>query len=493
MNRVGWLAAVVVSVGLGVACGDRCVNGETRVCTCDDAREGAQLCRSDGVFDPCRCSGPLTGTGGGSAPIGGGSGGGRGGGSGSREVLGVPNLVTPSAVHIVVGDPLVLSVVHDAGELPLTWNWRVRSPDGGVGRLDDAARDQPLFNAQAAGDYLVEVSATSDAGSSTTSFPVRASTARILPWEPTSIAMNPTGDRLAIGRAPLTVEVHDLVTGSFDSVLLTRTPLALAFTPDGTRLVVGQDAQLQVISLTTSPPQVTATWPIGAIISRMVATDTGVHAQSTDDDLHWLRLETGQQTMRVFSSPLSSLELHPDGARIYGVETRYSGSSVYRLGVHPDGGIANTQSKYFSGTTMSPCGGGWLSRSGDVLFTACGNLFRTAPGFTTDLVYGGQLPTQRYVEVRESFDAGLIFGLAQPQLSNFPARYGPPLVLTIDGATLRQNSIAPQPDTSSVMEGRLDARWMFVDAQNRVHVFLVTGEGIATAKTFWLIRTVGDL
>ena len=87
----------------------------------------------------------------------------------------------------------------------------------------------------------------------------------------------------------------------------------------------------------------------------------------------------------------------------------------------------------------------------------------------------------------------LSFGLAQPQTSNFPQRLGPALVLTIDRATLRQNSIAPQPDTSGLLGSQLKARSLFVDSQNRVHVFLVTGEGVSTVKSFWLTRTVGEL
>lgn len=499
MNRVGWLVAAV-GVVLTFACGERCVNGETKACVCTDGRQGAQLCRSDGVFDPCICSGPLVGSGGGGGAVAFGGGFGTGGfgtggfgGGGFGDPSGLPNLVTPAAAHIIVGDPLVLSVVHDAGQLPVTWRWSVRAPDGGVGMLDDATRAQPLFRANAPGDYLMEVSATSDAGSSSTSFPVRASTARILPWEIVSLAMNATGDRLAIGRLPLTVEVHDLFTGSVESVALTRAPLALAFTPDGTRLVVGQDAQLQVILLNTAPVQVVATWPLGGVVSLVTASNTIAYAQSTGDDLFWVQLETGEQGMRFFSSALGTLELHPDGSRIYGVAKDFSGTSIYRVNVDaPDGGIT-TQSKGFSSTTTPPCGNGWLSRAGDVLFTACGNLFRTAPLFTSDLIYGGQLPMQRYLEVRESLDAGLVFGLAQPQLSTFPVRYGPPLVLTIDRATLRQNSIAPQPDTSSTLGSRLEARALFVDALNRVHVFLVAREGVSTAKSFWLTRTVGEL
>jgi len=490
-------------VVLTFACGERCVNGETKACVCTDGRQGAQLCRSDGVFDPCICSGPLVGTGGGTVAFGGGFGsstGGFGGGGfptggfgGGDASSGIPSLVTPAAAHIVVGDPLVLAVAHDAGQLPVTWRWSVRSPDGGVGMLDDATRAQPLFNATAPGDYLVEVSATSDAGSTSTSFPVRASTARIFPWQITSLAMNATGDRLAIGRLPRTVDVHDIFTGTIVSVPVTRTPLALAFTPDGTRLVVGQDAQLQVILLNTTPAQIIATWPLGGVVSLVTASDTIAYAQSTADDLFWVQLLTGEQGMRFFSSTLGTLELHPDGSRLYGVTKDFSGTSINRANIDPaDGGINTTQTKSFSSTTP-PCGNGWLSRTGDVLFTACGNLFRTAPLFTNDLIYGGQLPMQRYLEVRESFDAGLVFGLAQPQVSTFPVRYGPPLVLTIDRATLRQNSIAPQPDTSGSLGSRLEARALFVDGLNRVHVILVAGEGVSTAKSFWLTRTVGEL
>ncbi|MFH1811531.1 MAG: hypothetical protein ABIJ09_22520 [Pseudomonadota bacterium] len=34
-----------------------CVEGTSQACTCTDGRSGAQLCRPDGIFDPCRCAG----------------------------------------------------------------------------------------------------------------------------------------------------------------------------------------------------------------------------------------------------------------------------------------------------------------------------------------------------------------------------------------------------------------------------------------------------
>lgn len=507
--RAAWLVVGSV-VGVLAGCRDTCVNGESQECACTDGRSGAQVCRSDGFFDPCVCSG-VPGTGGG-APAGGGTGGfgggtGLGGGTGFGGGAGfgggtggsaVPRpFVDPlAALHLVAKDTVVLQVPHDGGGLALTWRWQVTGPDGGlVSVLDDAARADPVLTPPVPGTYLVQVTVTSDGGSDSATFPVRASSGKLLPWEPTAFAGHRATNRLALA-APTNfrLELHDTVAGTSAELTVGRAPLALAFTPDGTRLVVAQDAQVQVVTLTESTPRVLATWPIVGTPSLIAASNTHAYFPDSDRDAAWLRLDTGETGTRFAYDNLGALRLHPDGDRLYGVSTNVSPDDVIRWDLDAaDGGVNSTGNSPYHGT-YSPCGNLWLSRDGALAYTGCGVAYRLQRSLQGDMVYGGSLPTQRYVGMDESTDGGLVFGLAQPLTGSFSTpTYGTSLALIIERASLRQITVAPLPDTTGLTTGRYRARFLFVDSADQLHLFLTGAAGVPSYRAAWLTRTVGDL
>ncbi|MFZ5442266.1 MAG: PKD domain-containing protein [Myxococcota bacterium] len=490
---------VVVMVAVGASCVPLCTPGTSAPCSCADGRAGSQQCRLDGHFDACACSGPLGGggfgTGGGFATGGGfgGTGGGFGvtGGGGSSDG---PMLVAPEPPHIVVGDPFVLFVKEQQQrpETSLTWSWTlVAAPPDAGSPLADGTTSRPVFTATVPGPYQVQVRASNDAGEASLVIPIEVGEGQLFTDLFSTFAVAPQGDVVALGyELPSRVVLRTLQTGQEQSVPVSRAPRALAFTLDGTKLVVGQDAQLQVISL-VGTPAVTATWPISVNVAALTASDTHAYfVDTTERDVGWLRLDSGETGSRYFFYSVGGLRMHPSARRFYAGNRGVSPDDVLRFSIGDGGVVSDTADSRYHGDYPT-CGDAWLTRDGALLVSACGVVFRTAELRVDDLVYGGALPMTRLESLDESRDASRWFGLAQPT-GSFPDYLpGAPSFLTFDRTTLRQLSARSLPNRVSSVEGRLEAQWLFVDERDQVHVVLATGAGAPVRKGVWLVLDGG--
>lgn len=477
---------------MGGGCVPLCTPGSTQACACTNSQTGAQLCRSDGYFDPCRCSG--TPTAGGFAPGGGtsgGFGGFEGGGTGGfgGGSMG-PMLTAPRPPSIVVGDAFTLSVT--AMPAATTWSWTVAGPGGVPIQVTDATSETPVFTPTLAGEYLATVTAGNAGGETTLSFPIVAIEGRVLAFKPTSVASHRGTNRLALGREqPSTVEVFDVVTAQSRTVAVSRAPISLAFTPDGMRLLVGQVAQLQVISFAGATPQVVATWPLGGDPVSLTANATHAYWIGTSErDVNWVRLDTGQTASRFYFYSMGALRMHPDELRFYGANRGVSPDDVVRFDIDVDGGgvTAANDSRYHG--DYSVCGEAWLSRDGTQLISSCGVLFRVSRLWSDDLVYGGRIPQQQYRSVDESIDGGAFIALAQ-LTDAFHDRAEAPLLMTVERSSLRQSGVRLLPSRLSSLEGQLLASHVFVDASDKQHVLLVGGPGVPSPRAVWLTFTPG--
>ncbi len=491
-----WAIAAALTSGafaMGGGCVPLCTPGSVQACACTSGLTGAQLCRSDGYFDPCRCTG--TPQGGGFATTGGGLSGGFGGfegggmsgfGGGSSG----PRLTAPRPPSIVVGDPFTLSVT--AMPPATSWSWTVTGPGGASLPVVDATSATPAFTAALAGQHLLTVTARNAGGETTLNFPVVASEGRLLAFKPTSVANHRATNRLALGRElPSSVEVFDVVTAQSRTITVSRAPISLAFTPDGTRLLVGQVAQLQVISFTGATPQVVATWPLSGDPVSLTANAThGYWVGTSERDVNWVRLDTGETGSRYYFYSMGALRMHPDELRFYGANRGGSRDDVVRFDIDVDGGgvSAANDSRYHGDYAV--CGEAWLSRDGTQLVSSCGVLFRISRLWSDDLVYGGRIPQQQYRSVDESIDGGAFIALAQ-LADSFRDSTEAPLLMTVERSSLRQSGVRLLPSRLSSLEGQLLASHVFVDAMDKQHVLLVGGAGVPSPRAVWLTFTPG--
>ncbi|MBL8921454.1 MAG: PKD domain-containing protein [Myxococcaceae bacterium] len=407
-----------------------------------------------------------------------------GGGAGNAGGAAGPRLTAPGPAHIVVADPFTFTV--SATPEPAAWLWSVTGPDGQGQPIVGATTGRPTFTARLAGQHLVSVTATNDAGVGTTlNFPLVVSAGRVLPFQPTAVAAHRASNRIALGREPTpAVELIDALTGLMVRVPVTRVPLSLAFTPDGSRVVVGEVAQVEVIALTGASPSVIARWPLASDVTAITASETHAYwSNPTDRSVNWVRLDTGTTGTRSDASFLSKLQLHPDGTRLYATSALLQ--RLVRLDLASDGGavLAATESRY--GAQYPLCDQLWLSHDGRQLVSGCGVLFRLAPLAADDLVYGGRLPQLPYRSVDDSVDGGDFVALTQ-LVESFPDRTQGPLLVTLGHASLTQTAVRSLPSRTFSGEGLLIASFVFVDSTNRTHALLVGREGVPTPRTVWL-------
>lgn len=232
--------------------------------------------------------------------------------------------------------------------------------------------------------------------------------------------------------------VYDLTTGRSRSVALATAPTSLSIEPGGQRAAVGHDAALSVVQLQPAGPSTSAspepvkryplTFPVGAV----VFDGRGhVHAFSSMKNgfspMFNLDLASGavEQVNAASGAPglFGSVRalLHPAGDRLYATDRDISPSDLYVSRLTGATAAPLVDSIYHGEYPM--CGDLWVSPRGLRLYTACGNTFMSNADPALDMRYSGALTlapevdvsgTSRAVSISESPTGASLAILEQP-------------------------------------------------------------------------------
>lgn len=202
--------------------------------------------------------------------------------------------------------------------------------------------------------------------------------------------------------------VHDLTTGSTRSMPLLRAPLAVSVSPDGRQAAVGHDALVSIVDLDrvgvvgATPRTLNLSAQAADIVhdgaGHVLVTPVGGQAA-----LHLVDIASGTETVtaQFFGWPRGGkIRLQPGGRHVYLANREVSPDDIEHVLI--DGSTARHlgDSPYHGDYAM--CGNLWFNTTGSIIYTACGNTFRTAADRAQDMTYAGRfdLPSASFGTTR---------------------------------------------------------------------------------------------
>jgi hypothetical protein len=191
--------------------------------------------------------------------------------------------------------------------------------------------------------------------------------------------------------------LYDTATGTERELQLSKVPTAVAISPDGQSAAVGHDALITVVELTSigqsgAPAPVLLNLTTEAFdlifdargfVHAFPRTDQWVDAHSVEIATNIERLGTG--TLRAGTHA----KLHPSGDFVYTADNGLSPSDIAKFDIRAGIAAGLYDSPYHGDYEM--CGDLWLKQDGSVIYTKCGNTFRTSTTRSEDMVYNGRL------------------------------------------------------------------------------------------------------
>ena len=191
--------------------------------------------------------------------------------------------------------------------------------------------------------------------------------------------------------------VYDTATGMESEVRLNRVPTAVGISPDGNTAAVGHDALLTIVDLTTAG-QAGAPAPVVLNLSAdafdVVLDGHGfVHAVPRVDqwvNMHSVEIATNTERLGTSLVRAGAREkLHPSGDYLYTADNGLSPSDIAKFDIRTGVAEGLYDSPYHGDYEM--CGDLWLKQDGTVIYTKCGNTFRTSTTRNDDMIYNGRL------------------------------------------------------------------------------------------------------
>jgi hypothetical protein len=457
MRRVVALGALFGAVIAGWSCIDTCTPGRTEACACTDGRVGAQVCRSNGAFDPCICTGGVVDAG-------------SDAGNACLSNLNPPSfsdLGASRVASVAPGQPLKLTInVQDFDRDPLEVSVAVLQDDAGV---PDASVNLLASRAEielpGVGDYEVEVAVSDGCHVTRRRWPVTVVPARRLPFIISDFACCDAEGR-GFGISQLRAEVVRLSPdGGQDTMTLQRLPTSLTFDSKRERLVVGQDGYVSFIRLSTFTRE--DEWQVDTSVSAVIADDTTAWVfgrQGTNGDEIALRVRIDGGTV-----------LAQNTLNAPSVKRGFFSADAGWFVIH-DGSWIRTRpvsiSFPVSGGYEQACEQIWETGRRTRFFSGCGQSYEVrADG---GLAYGGMLPSVTRLDALGESSTG--------DLSLTWFQQVPPMQLlrTVNGVTLSAKSEFPIGLTASNLVDQLKPKFLMPQADGHVHVLTPDAENDAT-------------
>jgi chitinase len=194
------------------------------------------------------------------------------------------------------------------------------------------------------------------------------------------------------------LHIFDPVTGAEIDVALALTPTSVSVSPSGTQAVVGHDAWISVVDLTTgAQPQ---TFSVTTRAIDIVHGGNGFAyvfpALDQWEQLRCINLTSGAETLGSGSIYAGMIgKRNPVRMSIYGADRGLSPADIENHDITNGTSMLLRDSPYHGDYAM--CGDLWFSDDGNRIFTACGNVFRSSTNPQTDMTYNGNLAGASYV------------------------------------------------------------------------------------------------
>lgn len=461
MRRVVALGLLLGAVASGWSCIDTCTPGRTEACACTDGRTGAQVCRSNGAFDPCICTGS-TGLDGGEADA----------GADCSRNFNAPYFQTisaPGVASVALGQPVKLTVLaSDPEQDLLTTSWSTFLADGGAADASVsgfAGRGQIQFPEP--GNYEVEVAVSDGCHTARKRWPIAVLPAVKIPFVIDDFACcDAEGRGFAINE--LRAEVVRLSPDAgIETLALPRLPKSVTLDSNRSRLVVGEDGYVSFIRLADFTAEYE--WPVEVRVEAAIANDTEA----------WLFGRFG------FSSSDVGIRLAIDGGTVI-AENRNSAPAVKRgffsaderWFVIDDGAFLRTRavasglSFVSAGDFEQGCGALWETGRRARFFSGCGAVYEVrADG---GLANAGMLPAITRLDALGESPTGDVSVTWREQSS------GTQVLRTVNGSTLSAKSEFPIGLSTSDLERSLKPGFLMPQANGHVHVFTPDTDNAAT-------------
>jgi chitinase len=312
----------------------------------------------------------------------------------------VANAGTGQAANVGTQVALDGSASADADHDPLTYAWTMTArPAGSAAALAGATSVGPTFAPDVEGAYAFSLTVSDGTNTSAASSVTVTAYHHIavLPHDVVDAEYSAALDRIVIVSSSPTNALYllDPAQETEQAVALNKAPLAVSVSPDGKSAVVGHDALLSQVDLTTATRVKELAVSVAAAD---VVLGTGYAYAFPPASAQWttittVNLSTGAQTPSTGNSIYGGTraKLHPLGTAVYGATNGYSPDNLEDYAINAKG-VANFgwQSPYWGEHPF--CGDLWLSQDGAHIFTRCGNVFNATPGtqcFGTTACYYG--------------------------------------------------------------------------------------------------------
>jgi WD40 repeat protein len=222
---------------------------------------------------------------------------------------------------------------------------------------------------------------------------------QLLPVQVVDADYSSSLDRLIVlGSAPNAVSIVDYTTLETVTVALPYAGSSLSVSPDGETAAVAHDGHVSIVDLAGGvlSDTIATTTVAGNIVMGgngfaylMPSTVEAVPLHSIDIAA---RMDLESDTFTIYGGTLA--KLHPSGETLYAI-TGGNQSSLERYDISSGPASTKTQAPFVADYPF--CGNLWMSKDGARIFTACGNVFRAAPGSADDMTYEGALEDFRNV------------------------------------------------------------------------------------------------
>ena len=295
-----------------------------------------------------------------------------------------------------------------------------------------------------------------------------------LPYRPKDVEFSAALNSIvSVTDSPAQLHLFDPETSVNYDVNLPLSPNCVSVSPDGLQAVVGHNAWISVIDLSTRT--LTKTIPVSYNVTELVHGGNGyAYAFTYDYYAHSINLATNADTQTYQFRTPAAARLHPAGDRIYGADRNVSPDDIIRFSMAA-GPINATYDSVYHGD-YSFCGNVWISNDGLRLITACGNTFRASNDVSSDMYFAGKLSQETGIKWALGVTGSMMVlptTGAVPRTDNEVHYYTP-------DAFYRGKAVLP----SYVAEGKTSVssgRWMFSNAAETKQYVIVqadSGSGI---------------